>query len=358
MEFGSDSPLSVSSRWSQFSAYKNTMNHSYFASLLENYRRRMEMDKSLLSIRKALHESYQNESFKLKERERQNMARQRREQMETERILTNRMKEIEVEEKELSKQYEYLRNIRAKTRRKTVSFPAEWSTKDTPTKNRQTADHGVFLPQVISLTDRSHDSTSSGTEHSKPATDIKEIRKISVRLPTLASRRNTEENTMSHHREKNVAQYSVWNKSSNAERYRGERQDFKREDQFPRLSTEHGKESNQVADCFRRQPSLTSSRRMDTNRDLNHGDTRKTSLSPNTPFNSEFTDELINYYMNGGGLSNDEEIPETGKKASMSSCTLKFGKQSKNTGKRGPFNIHCYQDYDILVKDHGEDHNV
>ena len=121
--------------------------------------------------------------------------------METERILTNWMKEIEVEEKELSKQYEYLRNIRAKTRRKTVSFPAEWSTTaETPTKNRQTADHGVFLPQVISLTDRSHDSTSSGTDHSKPtaATDIKEIRKISVRLPTLASRRNTE-NQMSHH---------------------------------------------------------------------------------------------------------------------------------------------------------------
>ena len=31
LEFGSDSPLSVPSRWSQFSAYKNTINHSYFA---------------------------------------------------------------------------------------------------------------------------------------------------------------------------------------------------------------------------------------------------------------------------------------------------------------------------------------
>ena len=37
-----------------------------------------------------------------------------------------------------------------------------------------------------------------------------------------------------------MAQYSVWNKSSDAESYRGVRQNFKREDKFPRLSTEHG----------------------------------------------------------------------------------------------------------------------
>ena len=44
------------------------MNHSYFAGLLENYRKRMKMDPSVLSIRKALYDSYKNESFKLRER--------------------------------------------------------------------------------------------------------------------------------------------------------------------------------------------------------------------------------------------------------------------------------------------------
>lgn len=87
------------------------MNHSYFASLLENYRKRMNMDPSVLSIRKALYNSYKNESFKLKERQRQAMAQQRRDEMETNRIFRNRLKEIKEKQKEISQRYAHLRKF-------------------------------------------------------------------------------------------------------------------------------------------------------------------------------------------------------------------------------------------------------
>lgn len=83
----------------------STMNHCYFASLLENYRRRMDMDASVLSIRKTLYNSYKNESFKLKEQQRHAMAKQRREEMETNRVFKNKLKEIKEKEKEISKRY-------------------------------------------------------------------------------------------------------------------------------------------------------------------------------------------------------------------------------------------------------------
>lgn len=83
----------------------STMNHCYFASLLENYRRRMDVDASVLSIRKALYNSYNNESFKLKERQRHAMAKQRREEMETNRVFKNKLKEIKEKEKEISIRY-------------------------------------------------------------------------------------------------------------------------------------------------------------------------------------------------------------------------------------------------------------
>ena len=83
----------------------STMNHCYFASLLESYRRRMGTDASVLSIRKALYNSYKNESFKLKERQRHAMAKQRREEMETNRFFKNKLKEIKEKEKEISNRY-------------------------------------------------------------------------------------------------------------------------------------------------------------------------------------------------------------------------------------------------------------
>ena len=85
-----------------------TMNHCYFASLLENYRRRIDVDASVLSIRKALYNSYKNESFKLKERQRHAMAKQRREEMEANRVFKNKLKEIKEKEKEISKRYAQL----------------------------------------------------------------------------------------------------------------------------------------------------------------------------------------------------------------------------------------------------------
>lgn len=67
------------------------------------------MDTSALSVRKALYDSYKNESFKLKERQRHAMARQRREEMETNRVFRNKLKEIKEKEKEISKRYAHLR---------------------------------------------------------------------------------------------------------------------------------------------------------------------------------------------------------------------------------------------------------
>lgn len=69
------------------------------------------MDPSVLSIRKALYNSYKNESFKLKERQRQAMAQQRRDEMETNRIFRNRLKEIKEKEKEISQRYAHLRKF-------------------------------------------------------------------------------------------------------------------------------------------------------------------------------------------------------------------------------------------------------
>ena len=63
------------------------------------------MDTSVLSIRKALYNSYKNESFKLKERQRHAMAKQRREEMETNRVFKNKLKEIKEKEKEISNRY-------------------------------------------------------------------------------------------------------------------------------------------------------------------------------------------------------------------------------------------------------------
>ena len=67
------------------------------------------MDPSVLSIRKALYNSYKNESFKLKERQRHAMAKQRREEMETNRVFKNKLKEIKEKEKEIGKRYAQLR---------------------------------------------------------------------------------------------------------------------------------------------------------------------------------------------------------------------------------------------------------
>ncbi|KAL9984511.1 hypothetical protein ACROYT_G006814 [Oculina patagonica] len=118
------------------------MNHSYFASLLENYRRRMDMDPSVLSIRKALYNSYNNESFKLKERQRHAMAKQRREEMEANRVFRNKIKEIKEKEKEISKRYAHLRM------RPAENEMAKWKADKMKDLNYTQQKVSVFLPTI------------------------------------------------------------------------------------------------------------------------------------------------------------------------------------------------------------------
>lgn len=121
--------------------FVSIMNHSYFASLLENYRRRMDMDPSVLSIRKALYNSYKNESFKLKERQRHAMAKQRREEMEANRVFRNKLKEIKEKEKEISKRYAHLRT------RPAENEIAKWKA-DKMKENYTHQKVSVFLPTI------------------------------------------------------------------------------------------------------------------------------------------------------------------------------------------------------------------
>ena len=328
------------------------MNHSYFASLLENYRRRMDMDTSLLSVRKALHESYQNESFKLKERKRQSMARERRERMENDRILRNRMKEIEEKEKEITQRYEYLRNWRAKAKRKAMFFAESnqftgygWM-KEEHTTGRGN-DHGVVLAQVLSSTKLNHDREKNSdltyTESLKPTGDgaeQREKRKISVTLPHFVSGRTTDHKS---------SQELAWSKLFNDGSHGGLKKDSPR-NSFPSIG--------QRRKC--REPAKAKrSTRIESNGDLCQGYKREETTTPNTPFHSDFAKELIEYYKNGGGSTNDEKILESGNTTSISSCTLKFGKRSKHIGKRGPFNMSALKpDYDILVIDHEAEDNI
>lgn len=333
------------------------MNHSYFASLLENYRRRMDMDTSLLSLRKALHESYQNESFKLKERQRQSMARERREQMENDRILRNRMKEIEEKEKEITQRYQYLRNWRAKARRKAAAvFLAEsnqftgygWMKEEHTTTGRGN-DHGVALAQVLSSTKLNHDreknSNLTDTESLKPrgeGAEQRQKRKMSVTLPYFVSTRTK----CTDHKS---SQELSWSKLFNDESHGDFKQDSPR-DSYPSIG--------QRRKC--REPAKPKrSTRIESNGDLRQGYKREETPTPNTPFHSDFAKELIEYYKNGGGSTNEEKILESGNTTSIPSCTLKFGKRSKRIGKRGPFNMSALKpDYDILVIDHEAEDNI
>lgn len=316
------------------------------------------MDTSLVSIRKALHESYQNESFKLKERQRQSMARERRERMENDRILRNRMKEIEEKEKEITKRYVCLRTWCAKAKRKAMFFAESnqftgygWM-KEKHTTGRGT-DHGAVLAQVLSATKLNHDreknSNLTDTESLKltgDGTEQREKRKISVTLPHFVSTRNTENDNKS-------SQELAWSKSCNDGRHGGFKRDFPR-NSFPSI------EQRRKSDCLRREPAkLKRSTRIESNEDLRQGYRREETTTPNTPFNSDFTKELIEYYKNGGGSTNDEKVLESKETTSISSCTLKFGKQRKHIGKRGPFNTSTFKpDYEILVIDHGEEDNI
>lgn len=307
------------------------MNHSYFASLLENYRRRMEMDASVLSVRKALHQSYQNESFKLKERQRQAMAKQRRDDLENERKFRNRVREIAAKEREISKRYEHLRKPDVRGKSRTLLFPGSnavlgWSNEQASNPLYQT-DYSVYVPRAEKNSVKScfHTSETKSRLFSKGTAKLK------------ASTEDKKEKTLTL-------------PAVNA----------------PRWITEHATELYQTEPPrAQRESTLSKSCGIETGNRVprrKHNLTEMIFSTPSprhSPVTSNFTSNLINYYKNGKGLTSSERNSrEFGKKTSMSSCTLKFGEQPKHTGRRGPFNMSSQADYDILVLDHGEDDSV
>ena len=306
------------------------MNHSYFASLLENYRRRMEMDTSVLSVRKALYQSYQNESFKLKERQRQAMAKQRRDDMENERKFRNRVREIAAKEREISKRYEHLRKPDVRGKSRTVLFPGSnvlgWSNDQASNQLYQT-DYSAYVPRAE-------------TNSVKSCFHTKETKSSLFSKETAKLKASTEDK-----KEKTLTLPAV-----NA----------------PRWITEHATELYQTEPpCAQRESPLSKSCGIETGKRVPRRKHNLTEMifsatSPRqSPVTSNFTSNLINYYKNGKGLTSGERNSrEFGKKTSMSSCTLKFGEQPKHTARRGPFNMSSRADYDILVIDHREKESV
>lgn len=295
------------------------MNHSYFASLLENYRRRMEMDTSVLSLRKALYNSYQNESFKLKERQRQAMAKQRREQMQSEKMFRNRVKEIKAKGREIDKRYEHLRKPFAKdVKNKTTLIPESnvprWP--NNRASNWQNQSYYVVKkpPSEASFTKPHFHSRHSGKESSSPRHPIetKGSTEGPLEFPEISAQ-------------------SMWSTEQ-------------RDNHVPHAPRKESFAMASTSDCKSIQE-------------------HKTDMicTPPSPINSNFTNYLINYYKNGSSssLTNSGHSRPTlpGKKAIMSSCTLKYGKQSKHMGRRGPFSI-SLPDYEILVIDHEEEESL
>ena len=296
------------------------MTHSYFASLLENYRRRMDMDTSVLAIRKALYNSYQNESFKLKERQRHAMAKQRREEVEKERILRNRAREIVAKEREISKRYEHLRKNNVKSKEKTL-FPkinvSGWQNEHATTLYQ--SDYKVPRQETTLTKPQFYAKENSGLvgkELSKlKDAHIKENRDETLALPAINNSRWRDENAAKlYESEYRVPVESAFTKpclsgtNNRMKLYRGSEQEHKNETMF----------------------------------------------TPPSPMASNFSNYLVNYYRNGKGLTMSENARAFGKKTSESLSTRKFGEQNRQTRQRGPFNMSSPA-YDILVVEHGKD---
>ena len=301
------------------------MNHNYFASLLENYRRRMEMDASVLSVRKALYQSYQNESFKLKERQRQAMAKQRRDDMENERKFRNTVREIAAKEREISKRYEHLRKGDVRDKNRTVLFPGS---------------------NVLGLPNEQASNRLYQTDYGVSSVPWTETNLVKSCFHT-----NEMNNSVV---SKETAKLNAYLEESNAKTLTLPAVNA------PRWSNDHATELLQTEARAQRESTLSKSCKAETgNRVPRHKHKTEMIFSPpsprQSPVTSNFTSNLINYYKNGKGLTSSERnTREFGKKTSMSSCTLKFGEQPKHTGRRGPFNMSSRADYDILVIDHGE----
>lgn len=226
------------------------------------------MDTSALSVRKALYDSYKNESFKLKERQRHAMARQRREEMETNRVFRNKLKEIKEKEKEISKRFAHL--------------------KMAPLENE--------MPKW-------------------KADKMKEIstrQKLSVFLPTINAPGLGESATELYQSE-----------------YRSQKRMFHKSGLFTETicRQENNEESWQHA--------------------------KSETHLPTTASNSKFTENLINHYKTSEVLKDIEDNARvTGKKnTDIGSSTYKGRRRHIEKRVSSPH-------YDMLIIEHGEDHNL
>lgn len=283
------------------------MNHPYFASLLENYRRRMGRDSSVLSIRKALLESYQNESYKLRERQRHAMAKQRRDEIESDRIFRNRVKEIKEKEREISKRYENLRKRNAKnaTRRQNNGF----------TKYHQNyfdVMEGATLARKPSLYLET-DSNVSGRNLSNQEAANMVIKEVTDSFSAVITGWRTEHSTAAKNRR---GEYHI------------------------RIPLEK--------DTLTK-PSLEKCS-LETGRFLSHVQKSKLQHSkPACPAGSIFADRLFEYYRNGENLESHQKL--------FPPVIEETTRTSTNAKRNGSFNV-TSPGYDILVIDNEDDNCV
>ena len=86
------------------------MSSQYYSNLLDTYRRRVNNDKGMFHIRNAVHETNRIEEFRSREKIRQEMARQRRLQIESDKRFKYRMQEIREQERAIANRYAHIKN--------------------------------------------------------------------------------------------------------------------------------------------------------------------------------------------------------------------------------------------------------
>lgn len=280
------------------------MNHPYFASLLENYRRRMGMDSSVLSIRKALLKGYQNESYKLRERQRQAMAKQRREEIESDRIFRNRMKEIKEKEREISQRYENLRKRNARN-----------------ASGRQNNDFTKYYQNYF-------DIMEGASLARKPSVYLETDRNVFGR--NLSRHQAAANMVIKEDTDSFSAVITGW-----------------RTERSTAAKNRHGEYHMRIPlekDTVTK-PSLENCR-LETSKFLSHVQKSEMQHSkPASPAGSIFADRLIEYYRNGESLESHQKFPPVVENTSRTSANAK---------RNGSFNISS-PGYDILVIDNEDD---
>ena len=278
------------------------------------------MDSSLLSIRKALFDSYENESFKLKERQRHAMVKRRREEMENDRIFRNKLKEITEKEKEISKRYKHLRKPYVKNKNKT-HFAANnisgWQNNYLKTDGYR---NDLDLPQETTSTSGKNINLVGRKLSKLKATYVDEI--TEAFSPINRSSWRSEHTT--------------------ATLYKKEYHLHLPREQASEIPSVNAKLKNRKVE----------SQRVFTN--VHKSLTKQ--LTPPSPMSSNFANELVNCYKNALDRNSDENAQAfVGKKTGISK--MKLGVQRKYTKGRGPLNVTSL-DYDIMVIDHGKDDSV